>query len=271
MKNQRKPSRRRLSSHARPRSPPRPRRPSTSWCAFCQTCEAPFWLFEKELLVRIAVLGCCLIRLFLTARHERLDVQPFLDDGKYRPGDDYAERTLKTVYGEVTYGRQYLMARGGGSGFFPLDVVLGLTRDRLSPWVMQWVARLATRMSFKAAQMVVQGGAELGAGDRDDRASGAGHGTRRRRRSCSNCRRRPRRRRGAGDRGRWQMSADGDGGGVGQAAWQASAAAREELPVRLPTASRPGQTAGARQQETPEKRGQKQERQGSGRGRDVHA
>jgi len=121
---------------------------------FCQTCEAPFWQFEKQLLVRVAVLGVCLIRLFLTARHERLDLQPFLEDDKYRPGDDYAERTLKTVYGKVTYGRQYLMSRGGGSGFFPLDVVLGLTRDRLSPWVMQWVARLATRMSFKATQMV---------------------------------------------------------------------------------------------------------------------
>jgi len=121
---------------------------------FCQACEWTFWVFEKRLLVRLAVLGACLIRLFLTARHERLDVQPFLKDGKYRPGDDYAERTLKTVYGEVTYGRQYLLSRGGGSGFFPLDVVLGLTRDRLSPWVMQWVARLATRMSFKASQMV---------------------------------------------------------------------------------------------------------------------
>ena len=121
---------------------------------FCETCALPFWRFEKELLIRVAVLGCCLIRLFLTARSERLDLQPFLEDGKYRPGDAYAERTLKTVYGEVTYGRQYLMPRGGGSGFFPLDVVLGLTRDRLSPWVMQWVARLATRMSFKAAQMV---------------------------------------------------------------------------------------------------------------------
>ena len=125
---------------------------------FCETCEAPFAAFEKQLLVRIAVLGACLIRLFLTARHERLDVQPFLEDGKHRPGDDYAERTLKTVYGEVTYGRRYLMTRGGGSGFFPLDAVLGLTRDRLSPWVLQWVARLATRMSFKAAQMVCQAG-----------------------------------------------------------------------------------------------------------------
>jgi Uncharacterised protein family (UPF0236) len=121
---------------------------------FCETCDTPFWLFEKALLVRIAVLGASLIRLFLSARYERLDLQPFLKDGKYRPGDDYAERTLKTVYGEVTYGRHYLLSRAGGSGFFPLDVVLGLTRDRLSPWVMQWVARLATRMSFKAAQLV---------------------------------------------------------------------------------------------------------------------
>src|SRR5580693_8058073 len=85
---------------------------------FCQASEMPFALFEKELLVRIAVLGCCLLRLFLTARHQRLDVQPFLANGKYRPGDDYAERTLKTVYGEVSYGRQYLMSRGGGSGVF---------------------------------------------------------------------------------------------------------------------------------------------------------
>jgi len=121
---------------------------------FCETCDTPFGRFEKVLMVRIAVLGACLIRLFLTARYERLDLQPFLKNDKYRPGDDYAERTLKTVYGEVTYGRHYLMSRGGGSGFFPLDVVLGLTRDRLSPWVMQWVARLATRMSFKASQMV---------------------------------------------------------------------------------------------------------------------
>jgi Uncharacterised protein family (UPF0236) len=121
---------------------------------FCQTCDASFWEFEKQLLVRMAVLGAFLIRLFLTARHVRLDLQPFLADDKYRPGDDYAERTLKTFYGEVTYGRHYLMSRRGGSGFFPLDMVLGLTRDRLSPWVMQWVARLATRMSFKASQMV---------------------------------------------------------------------------------------------------------------------
>lgn len=122
--------------------------------AFCESCDSSFAVFERELLVRMATLGVCLIRLFLTARHERLDLQPFLDDDRYRAGEAYAPRTLKTAYGEVAYGRHYLQARAEGPGFFPLDVVLGLTDDRLSPWVMQWVARLATRMSFKAAQMV---------------------------------------------------------------------------------------------------------------------
>src|ERR1022692_4364845 len=121
---------------------------------FCRTSESTFAMFEKELLVRLAVLGRCLIELFLTARHERLDVQPFLMDGKYRAGNPYAERTLKTVYGKVTYGRRYLQSCQNGHGIFPLDMVLGLTWDALSPWVMQWVAQLATRMSFKAAQMV---------------------------------------------------------------------------------------------------------------------
>jgi hypothetical protein len=121
---------------------------------FCRTSDLAFWNFEKELLLRLAALGCCLIRLFLTARHERLDVQPFLKDGKHRAGDDYAERTLKTVYGKVTYGRRYLQSLHKGHGIFPLDMVLGLTRDALSPWVMQWVAQLATRMSFKASKMV---------------------------------------------------------------------------------------------------------------------
>jgi len=102
----------------------------------------------------MAVLGRLLIRLFLTARHERFDIQTYLKDGKYRPGDSYAERTLKTAYGAVTYGRHYLMKRRGGSGFYPLDAELGLTSDRLSPWVMQLVSRLATRMSFAATRLV---------------------------------------------------------------------------------------------------------------------
>src|SRR5207237_6813082 len=102
------------------------------------------------------VLGRLLVRLFLTARHERLDLQPYLADRRYRLGDNYAERTVKTAYGVVRYGRAHLVKRQRGPGFHPLDVVLELTRDQLSPWVMQLVGRLATRMSFGATRLVCQ-------------------------------------------------------------------------------------------------------------------
>ena len=123
---------------------------------FCKTSDYAFWRFEKRLFVVMAALGVCLIRLFLEARRQRVDVQPYLEDGKYRSGNENSVRTLKTAYGKVTYARQYLAGRHGQSGFFPLDTQLGLTNDRLSPWVMQWVARLATRMSFSASRMVCQ-------------------------------------------------------------------------------------------------------------------
>ena len=35
----------------------------------------------------LAVLGRLLVRLYLTARHERLDLEPYLQDGQYRRGD----------------------------------------------------------------------------------------------------------------------------------------------------------------------------------------
>jgi len=121
---------------------------------YCLGCERSFADFEKRLFLLLAVLGRLLLRLFLTARHERLELEPYLRDAGYRLGDPYAERTLKTAHGEVTYGRSQLIKRRGGNGFYPLDAVLGLTRDRLSPWVLQLVGRLATRMSFAAARLV---------------------------------------------------------------------------------------------------------------------
>lgn len=121
---------------------------------FCQTCDRPFSDFEKSLAVRLAVLAVNLIRLFFVARWHRFAIEPYLRDGNYRLDTDHATRRLKTAYGEVTYGRHYLTARDGSAGIFPLDAELGLTNDRLSPWMMQWLARLATRMSFAASRMV---------------------------------------------------------------------------------------------------------------------
>ncbi len=121
---------------------------------YCQESELSFWEFEKRLRGLLAALACLLVRLFLTARHQRLELGPYLQDGAYRPGDGYVVRTLKTAYGLVTYGRAYLIARHGGPGFHPLDAVLGLTRDHLSPWLLQLVARLATRLSYPATRLV---------------------------------------------------------------------------------------------------------------------
>jgi uncharacterized protein (DUF2147 family) len=124
--------------------------------SFCLQREYSFAKFEKCLFALMAVLGRLLVRLYLTARHERLELEPYLQDGQYRRGDAYAERTLKTAYGEVQYGRAHLIRRRGGAGFYPLDAVLVLTRDKLSPWVMQLVGRLATRLSFAATRLVCQ-------------------------------------------------------------------------------------------------------------------
>jgi hypothetical protein len=121
---------------------------------FCETHDGCFLLFEKQLLVLMMALGRSLIELFLIARHVRHDIGADLRDRNYRLGAVYAERDLKTVYGKIRYGRTCLTARRGGAGFYPLDAALGLTRDQLSPWVMQWIGQLTSRMSISSARRV---------------------------------------------------------------------------------------------------------------------
>ncbi len=121
---------------------------------FCQGEELTFWEFEKRLLVLLFGLGRVLTRLMLVHRHLRLDLKPYLAIKGYRVGDGYAERKLKTVFGEITYGRAHFIKEGKGNGFHPLDVALGLTRDGFSPWMVQFVTRLATRMSYASSRMI---------------------------------------------------------------------------------------------------------------------
>ena len=122
--------------------------------ALCQGRDFSFFKFEKCLLALLAMLGRLLVRLFLAARHERLSLATHLEDGEYRLGDPQAQRTQKTAWGTVRYHRAHLIRKKGGAGSCPLDCVLGLTRDQLSPWVMQMVGRLATRLSFAASRLV---------------------------------------------------------------------------------------------------------------------
>ena len=121
---------------------------------FCQSEERTFWEFEKRLLVLLFGLGRVLTRLMLVHRHLRLNLEPYLGMKGYRLGDGDAKRKLKTAFGEITYSRAHLIREGGGTGFHPLDVVLGLTRDGFSPWVVEFVTRLATRMSFAASRTI---------------------------------------------------------------------------------------------------------------------
>src|SRR3954471_22230144 len=112
---------------------------------------ASFRAFETALLGLLRSLGCVLIRLFLRARHDRLDPADWYARG-YRTADPDAERTLKTSCGPVVYIRAFLVPRrGGGPGVHPLDVALGLTRDGFSPLIIGWFCRLATRVSFRVA------------------------------------------------------------------------------------------------------------------------
>jgi hypothetical protein len=120
----------------------------------CQQSDGSFWEFEKYLRGCLAALACVLVRLFLAARHQRLDLQPYLQTGTHRLGDPYAKRRLKTRHGTVTYGRAHLIPLKGGPGFHPLDAVLGLSRDQFSPGLMELVARLATRLSYPATHLV---------------------------------------------------------------------------------------------------------------------
>jgi hypothetical protein len=122
----------------------------------CGQHQGTFRLFETTLLRQLFALGCLLVRLFLTRRHEQLTWQDQTPPPGYRQGDPAAPRTLKTVFGPVTYQRSHLIPRQGGPGYHPLDVALGLTRDGFSPWVIQFVTRLATRMSFASARLLCQ-------------------------------------------------------------------------------------------------------------------
>jgi len=123
---------------------------------FCQGHEGTFWEFEKCFLVLLFGLGRVLVRLMLVHRHLQLNLEPYHALDGYRLGDGYAERKLKTVFGEIIYGRAHFIRVKGGTGFHPLDVTLGLTRDGFSPWMVQFVTKLATRMSYGASHLICQ-------------------------------------------------------------------------------------------------------------------
>ena len=107
--------------------------------------------FERALWLLVCVIFRLAVALFLANRNRRLDVSGWLDHWKVER--NFATRTIDTFCGAVTFGRVYLRRRRGkGTGWFPLDATLGITADRFSWRVIETVTRLATRVSYAAAQ-----------------------------------------------------------------------------------------------------------------------
>lgn len=121
---------------------------------YCGSSNETFVKFEATLIAMMMQIGRLFILLFLVSRHSNLQLTEWLSGGVYRIHAMFAERTIKTMYGQVTYARTYLLKIAGGEGFFPLDVILGLTRDGFSPLVISLSSRLATRLSFGATALV---------------------------------------------------------------------------------------------------------------------
>lgn len=123
-----------------------------------ESCQHPpsgetFYPAEKRIIQAVYQFGVLLLRLYIASAHRRVDYEPWLEEGTYYLNKVLRYRTIKTFFGEVSYGRYYLAHKAGG-GLYPLDKALALTRDGFSPQVISLAVLLTTRMSFSAARNV---------------------------------------------------------------------------------------------------------------------
>jgi hypothetical protein len=114
-----------------------------------------FFEFEQLLIPLVFGLGRLLLALFLVRRHERLETVP----SEVVDGDRYERkvpqgRWLGTFFGKVRYWRTYMY--GPERGYFPLDRELGLPADGFSTHLIGLMARLATKMSYAAAKVMLR-------------------------------------------------------------------------------------------------------------------
>lgn len=123
--------------------------------------EVSFKSFEATLASRVAALGRTLIVLFLTAAERRVagaTPSRLRQGGRRLRKVEPKARSLETWFGLVRYWRTYMAdeAKADKRGFHPLDLAVGLTRDRLSMRVLSVCVRLATKLSFSQARAVAQ-------------------------------------------------------------------------------------------------------------------
>ena len=121
-----------------------------AWVLSCQSLTS--FAFETQLVPRVLVLGCLFVQLFLCMRHEQFQtMHPQPQPGYKRLGP--CSRLLGTFFGKVRYCRTYYYRKG--SGYHPLDVELGLTGDGFSMLMQSYATRIATKMSYAQAVVVL--------------------------------------------------------------------------------------------------------------------
>lgn len=114
--------------------------------------EKTFKAFETELIQTVFALGRTLVLLSLAAAEDR--VARRTPESMRRGGRRFRKveakgRNLECWFGQVRYWRTYVaeVAKKDRHGFHPLDLALGLTKDRISMLLLSICVRLATKMS----------------------------------------------------------------------------------------------------------------------------
>jgi hypothetical protein len=123
--------------------------------------EVSFRCAEREVRDVVLALGRALVVLFLGLREQHVMAAHRAAHGTRYQGmfrtlrqAPPIARNLTTLFGVVRYFRCYLreVAKADRHGMHPLDVSLGLGRDRISWNVLTLAARLATKMAFAEAR-----------------------------------------------------------------------------------------------------------------------
>jgi len=119
--------------------------------------ESSFKSVELRLISMVFALGRTLVMLLLAAAEERVARRTparMRRDGRRFRKMVAKGRSLECWFGLVRYWRTYMAEKADKDrrGFHPLDLQLGLTKDRLSTVVLSLCARLATKLSFAEAR-----------------------------------------------------------------------------------------------------------------------
>ena len=121
-----------------------------AWVLSCQS--HTFFAFETQLVPKVLALGCLFIQLFLRFREEQFQATHPQPEPGYKQQGPKA-RLLGSFFGKVRYWRTYFYREG--NGYYPLDVELGLTRDGFSMLLRSYATRIATKVSYAQATLIL--------------------------------------------------------------------------------------------------------------------